>query len=325
MNKLFKKLRLFRHAELVSASHNFVDSNSHQATLKQVQGDRVTFLSLVAVLSLLFIVSCKNEGESNSQTGEKPIARVFEKKLYLSDFSGNIPSQLNKKDSVQFVDTYVQQWILNELLLQQAENNLPPDQKNIEKEIDEYRKNLLVYRYETELVKQKLDTSVSQQEIEEYYNGHAQNFMLKDNIVKVTYVKVSTKAPTPEKVKKWYASADAKDRDNLKKYCIQYADNFFLDDNTWLLLEDVMREVPLREYNPELMLKTTRHIEMSDTLYSYYLFIRDFKIKNMPSPLSFEKDNIRQVIINKRKLQLIEELKQSVYSQAKESGNFESY
>ena len=275
---------------------------------------------------MIVLSSCSNTAEDKkNDAGENPIARVLKKKLYLSDFSGNIPKQLNPKDSALFVNTYREQWILNELLLAQAENNLPPDLKNIEKEIDEYRKNLLVYRYETELVKQKLDTAVSQAEIEQYYTAHQQNFMLKDNIVKVSYVKVSVKSPTIDKVKKWYASSDVKDRDNLKKYCIQYADNFFIDDNTWLLLDDVMKEIPLRDYNPEFFLKTTRHIEMSDSLFNYFLFIKDFKIKNMPSPLSFELDNIRQVIINKRKLKLIEEMKRSVYGQAKENSNFEVY
>lgn len=281
---------------------------------------RVFFIVLAA-----FLASCGGREEGQGAAGEKPLARVFDKKLFLSDFSSNIPRQLAPKDSQHFVSSYVEQWILSELLRRQAESNLGTDDKDFEKQIEEYRKNLLVYRYETELVKQKLDTSVSQQEVETYYNAHAQNFMLKDNIVKVTYVKFGLKAPTPEKVKKWYQSTDPKDRDNLKKYCIQYADNFFLDDNTWLLLEDVMKEIPLRDYNPELLLKTTRKIEMADSLFNYLLFIRDFKIKNMPSPLSFEKDNIRQVIINKRKLQLIEEMKQSVYAQAKESGNFEVY
>lgn len=280
--------------------------------------------AIAIAAGLIFFVACNHTGPVTNE-GEKPIARVFEKKLFFSDFSSNIPKQLNAKDSLFFVNSYVEQWIMSELLEHQAENNLEPDEKNIEKEIEEYRKNLLVYRYETELVKQKLDTSVSPQEIEEYYNQHSANFMLKDNIVKVTYVKAGIKAPTPEKVRKWYVSSDPKDLDNLKKYCVQYADNFFLDGNTWLLLDDVMKEIPLRDFNPELLLRTTRRIEMSDSLYNYYLFIRDFKIKNMPSPLSFETDNIRQVIINKRKLQLIEEMKQSVYAQAKESGNFEVY
>lgn len=280
---------------------------------------------LASFLILALLAGCSNEESRSAAAGEKPLARVQERKLFLSDFAKDIPRQLAAKDSEQFVTNYVQQWIMNELLVHQAESNLSSGQQDLEKEIEAYRKNLLVYRYETELVRQKLDTAVSEEEIEQYYNTHQQNFILKDNIVKVIYVKVGMTMPGAEKIKKWYASQEEKDRDNLKKFCIQYADNFFIDDNTWLLLDDVMKEIPLRDYNPELLLKTTRHIEMNDSAYSYYLFIRDFKIKNSPSPLSFEKDNIRQVIINKRKLALIEEMKNSVYAQAKESGIFELY
>ena len=280
-----------------------------------------SFISII----LLFVFSCKTERASDVSTNQKPIVRVFEKSLYASDINEILPKNSIPKDSAIFVKSYIEQWITNELILHQAESNLSDDEKNIQKEMDEYRKNLLVYRYETELVKQKLDTAVAFQEIESYYNSHTQNFMLKENIVKVSYVKINKKTPNADKVKKWYISKEIKDQDNLKKYCIQYADNFFLDDNTWLLLDDVMKEIPLRDYNPELLLKTSRQIEMSDSTFIYYLNIKDFKIKNNPSPLSFEKENIRQIIINKRKLSLIEQMKQSVYSQAKENNNFEVY
>src|SRR5437763_1427677 len=121
---------------------------------------------ILITLSFLILLSCAGGEDKKNLSGENPIARVYEKKLYLSELAPNIPRQLNKKDSLLFLDTYREQWILNELLLHQAESNLSEDQKDIEKEISEYRKNLLVYRYETELVKQKLDTAVSQQEIE---------------------------------------------------------------------------------------------------------------------------------------------------------------
>ena len=274
---------------------------------------------------LLFVFSCKTEKETDASINQKPLVRVYEKNLYASDIAEILPKNSTPKDSSIFVKSYIQQWITNELILHQAESNLSDDEKNIQKEIDEYRKNLLVYRYETELVRQKLDTAVSAQEIESYYNSHAQNFMLKENIVKVSYVKINKKTPNADKVKKWYVSKEMKDQDNLRKYCIQYADNFFLDDNTWLLLDDVMKEIPLRDYNPELFLKTSRQIELGDSIFNYYLNIKDFKIKNNPSPLSFEKENIRQIILNKRKLSLIEQMKQSVYSQAKENNNFEIY
>jgi len=283
---------------------------------------KIKFIIFVIALT---IFSCKTEKTADTNTGQKAIARVFEKNLYAEDIKEILPRNTSPKDSAIFVKGFIQQWITNELLLHQAEGNLPEDDKNIQKEIDDYRKNLLVYRYETELVHQKLDTAVSMQEIETYYNAHTQNFMLKENIVKVCYVKINKKSPNADKVKKWYLSKEVKDQDNLKKYCIQYADNFFLDDNTWLLLDDVMKEIPLRDYNPELLLKTSRQIELGDSTFNYYLNIKDFKIKNNPSPLSFEKENIRQIIINKRKLSLIEQMKQSVYSQAKENNNFEIY
>jgi hypothetical protein len=283
---------------------------------------KIKFIILVIALA---VFSCKTEKTTDTNTGQKAIARVFEKSLYAEDVKEILPKNTSPKDSAIFVKGFIEQWITNELLLHQAESNLPEDEKNIQKEIDDYRKNLLVYRYETELVHQKLDTAVSMQEIETYYNAHTQNFMLKENIVKVCYVKINKKSSNADKVKKWYLSKEVKDQDNLKKYCIQYADNFFLDDNTWLLLDDVMKEIPLRDYNPELLLKTSRQIELGDSTFNYYLNIKDFKIKNNPSPLSFEKENIRQIIINKRKLSLIEQMKQSVYSQAKENNNFEIY
>jgi len=273
----------------------------------------------------LFVLSCKTEKASDTNSNQKAIARVFEKNLYPEDIKEILPKNSTPKDSEIFVKSYIEQWITNELILHQAESNLSNEEKDIQKELDEYRKNLLVYRYETELVHQKLDTAVAMPAIEAYYNTHTQNFMLKENIVKVSYVKINKKTPNADKVKKWYKSNEIKDQDNLKKYCIQYADNFFLDDNTWLLLDDVMKEIPLRDYNPELLLKTSRQIELSDSTFTYYLNIKDFKIKNNPSPLSFEKENIRQIIINKRKLSLIEEMKHSVYSQAKENSNFEVY
>lgn len=283
-------------------------------------------IRFIVFFFILLSFSCKQERtEASTETNEKPIARVFDKKLYPEDIRLILPKGTTPKDSELFVKSYIQQWITNELILHQAETNLPADDKDLQKEIDEYRKNLLVYRYETELVHQKLDTAVGQQDIEAYYKEHEQNFMLKDNIVKVTYVKVNKKTPNADKVKKWYTSTDAKDKESLKKYCIQFADNFFLDDNTWLLLDDVMKEIPLHDYNPELFLKTSRQIELSDTVFNYYLNIKEFKIKNNPSPLSFEKENIRQIIINKRKLSLIEDMKHSVFSEAKENNNFEVY
>ncbi|MFL5752377.1 MAG: hypothetical protein ACJ76F_03145 [Bacteroidia bacterium] len=272
---------------------------------------------------LLFLFSCSRHKEEESR--EAPVASVFDTKLYPSDLKNIVPADISKKDSIALIKNYIDKWIQEELVLRYAEKNLGEEQKNIEKQIEAYRKNLLTYTYETELVRQQLDTVVSAGEIENYYNAHISSFQLRDNIVKVCYVKVNRKAPNIDKVKKWYTSLNPKDQESLKSYCIQFAENFFIDDNTWLLFDDLSKEVPIEDYSPELFLKNNKSIEVSDSANIYFLSIRGFKIKNSVSPLSFEKDNIRNIIINKRKLKLVDDMKKQVYQNAKENNNFEIY
>ena len=175
------------------------------------------------------------------------------------------------------------------------------------------------------MVRQKLDTLVKSEEIEQYYNEHLSSFQLKDNIVKVYYVKVNKKAPNIDKVRKWYLSSNPKDIEALKSYCIQFAENFFIDDNTWLLFDDLLKEVPIQDYNPELFFKTTQTIVVADTSNIYFLNIKGYKIKNSSSPLSFEKENIRNIIINKRKLKLVDDMKKQVYQDAIENKDFKIF
>jgi hypothetical protein len=276
------------------------------------------------ILYLVFLVSsCSRKKESES--GETPVARVFDARLYPSDLKNIVPADITKKDSIALIKNYIDKWIQEELVLRYAEKNLSDAQKNVEKQIEAYRKNLITYTYETELVRQQLDTVVNDREIENYYNTHLSSFQLRDNIVKVCYVKVNKKAPNIDKIKRWYTSVNPKDQESLKSYCIQFAENFFIDDNTWLLFDDLIKEVPIQGYSPELFLKNNKAIEVSDSLNIYFLNIKGFKIKNNVSPLSFEKENIRNIIINKRKLKLVDDMKKQVYQNARENNNFEVY
>ncbi|MCD6069065.1 MAG: hypothetical protein K0S33_3891 [Bacteroidetes bacterium] len=276
---------------------------------------------LLAAIALgSFNCSHKEEEET-----EKPVARALDSKLYPSDLKNIVPNDISGKDSAELIKRFIEKWIQDELVMNFAEKNLTTEQLKIDKEIAEYRKNLIIYTYQTELIRQKLDTVVTPQEIEKYYNDHGASFVLKDNIVNVNYVKLGKKTPGIEKVRKWYTSDNPKDMENLRSFCIQFAENYFLDDKTWLLFDDILKEVPIEDYNQELFLKSSRNIEVADSLSVYFLKVKNYKIKNTLAPLTFEKENIRNIIINKRKLQLIDEMKRNVYNDAKESRNFEIY
>ena len=267
--------------------------------------------------------SCKND--QNNEKKEKTVARVFESELYESDLKNLVPAGISSKDSLELIKKHVEQWIQDALVLNYAKKNLTEEQLNVEKEVEEYRKNLIIYNYQKELINQKLDTIVKQSEIEKYYTDYSSNFILKDNIAHVYYIKLNKKTPGIEKVKKWYVSNNPKDIENLRSFCIQFAENYFLDDNTWLLFDDILKEVPIQNYNTELLLKNNTNIELADESYYYFLRIKGYKIKNSVSPLSFEKNNIKNIIINKRKLQLIDEMKREVYNNALDKKDFEIF
>ncbi|MCK6648428.1 MAG: hypothetical protein L6Q66_02125 [Bacteroidia bacterium] len=274
---------------------------------------------------LLSLVSCTSGKKESEIPSSEPVAKAGDAILYYDDIKDLVPAGTSSKDSVLLIKQFVDNWVREVLVIQKAEQNLDEEQKNVEKQLNDYRKSLITYIYEKELVKQKLDTVVTDAEIETYYDSNKAEFELKDNIIKVIYVKVSKKAPGIDKLKKWYSSDNMKDREQLASYCHQFADNFYLDDSSWLLFDDLLKEIPIQTYNKELFLQNNRLVEVSDSLNHYFLSIKDFKIRNSSSPLSFEKENIKNIILNKRKLALINSMKQDVYNDALNNNKIEIY
>lgn len=270
------------------------------------------------------MVSC-SLFEKKEEAPKQAVARVFDKYLYMEELKEIIPADVSSSDSAQIAENYIKNWIEQILLLKKAEDNLTDEQKDFSKQLEDYRRSLIIYTYQRELLNQLLDTNVTEEEIETYYENNKQNFELKDNIVKVRYVKVAKNAPDIKKLKKWYASDNPQDLQALESYCFQFAQNFYLDDKTWLLFDDLLKEVPIRTYNKEDFLKQNKLIEMEDSLSLYFLNIKGFKIKNSISPLSFEKENIRNIIVNRRKLEIINKLKQDIYNDAANKSDFEIY
>lgn len=278
---------------------------------------------LLYILALFLIVSCSTKNGKDSD--REVIARANNAFLYLDNIKDIVPQGTSSKDSLERLKKYIDNWVREALVIQKAEDNLTDEQKNVEKQLQDYRNSLITYAYEKELIKQKLDTTIDNQEIEQYYNNNRNNFELKDNIIKVVYVKVNKKAPGINKLQKWYKSDNLKDKELLAGYCHQFAENFYLDDNSWLLFDDLLKEIPIQTYNKELFLQNNRFVEVSDSTNSYFLNIKGFKIRNSLSPLSFEKENIKNIILNKRKLQLITKMKEDIYTDAANNKKIEIF
>ena len=192
-------------------------------------------------------------------------------------------------------------------------------------QLDNYRNSLIIYAYENELVKQKLDTLVSDEEVENYYSANQQNFLLKDNIVQVQYVKLPLKSAHIKQFKKLLDTDNSAEKTKLSEECEKYAADYFLDDQNWLLFNDLLKQIPVKTYNQEEFLKNHRDLEYQDSLYTYLVRFHDFKIKESISPLSFEKEREKSIILNKRKIDLIRKMHTDIYEKALKNADFEIF
>jgi len=256
---------------------------------------------------------------------EQVIARVEEEYLYHSDIEGIVPEGISEDDSVLIINNYIQNWVKENLILQKAELNLMENQKDLKKQLEDYRKTLIIYSYEKELIRQKLDTNVTKEEIKAFYDENKQNFDLRDDILKVRYLKVAKNAPQIKKIRKVYKSAKDEDVEKLNEYAHQFSEKFFLSDNQWILFDELLDEVPLNVIKREGFLKNIKHVELEDSLSYYFVYIKDYRLKNDVAPLSFEKLNIKNIIINKRKLNLMNRIKNELYQEALMKKDIEIY
>src|SRR5688572_8763350 len=179
---------------------------------------------LVSLIGLLLagMISCENEKQKTEVNKGKLLARVYTYQLYEADLRSVIPSGLSPEDSIRRAQNYISAWTKEMLLVHKAEANLSAKQKDVEKQLRDYRNSLIIYNYEKELVHQKLDTVVTDAEIEAYYLNHPNDFELRDNIVKVVYVKVDKKSPNQNKLPNLIKSAKPQDRKDLEIYCKQF-------------------------------------------------------------------------------------------------------
>lgn len=283
----------------------------------------ITYTSIIGQL-LLTLTSCNKSADVAEDKG-KPVAKVNTSVLYASDLTQIPNNGLSTSDSLAFVQTYVNKWAYNEIFYQQAVNYLTEEELNVDKELEDYKKELLTYKFQTKLINEKLDTNVTIAQIEEYYNSNAQNFLLKNNIVKVLYVKTPINIPNIDKLKKLCYSNNPKDAEQLKSMCIQYANNFFMNDNTWLMFDDLKKEISQLKEVPEYDIKNGKTFEFTDATSFYFLKIIEVKSKNTLSPLNFEKKNIKNMLINQRKEKLITSIKKDFFDKAKTNKELEIY
>lgn len=278
--------------------------------------------AIIALLLSVGISSCSFFDRSGNETA---LARVGDKYLLRSDIEDLYSKLSGDKDSLEILSNYVNNWVQQELLYDKAELNLSEEQKDFHKLLENYRRSLIIYAYQKEWINQNLDTSVSEGEISAYYEANQANFELKENIVQMRFARVPRNAPKLPELERFIQSDDEDSEFAFKQYCLQYALDYNDNDSVWLPFDEVKKKLPTTIEREEDYLKRNRFVVIADSSNFYLLYFVDYKIKSTISPMSFEREKIRHILLNQRKLSLISKMKRGLFESALEKGNAEIY
>lgn len=263
----------------------------------------------------IFILAAFIHGCIFSSADDPVVAEVGLKKLYTSDITGIVPTGTSSEDSILLINDYVRKWVKNELLVQKAEENLTSDQTNLTRELEEYRNSLIIYKYKNELMNQKMDTSITDSQIETYYLNNESDFNLSKNIVQAIFLKIPAEFADPRQLKEMCSDISDEGLNAIIDYCLQYAKAFDIFIEQWVDFEVVLKNIPMEIENHEQFLARNNLIELNDREYYYLVSIHDYKLKNEIAPLGYVRGNIKDLIINRRKIDFLKQIEDNVYTE----------
>ncbi len=264
------------------------------------------------------LISCKKK----AQVDDTPLARVGDEILYYSDIQHLLPAELKDQDSLAFVESYIQKWVQDKLMYQKASINLPDNQEDIEIKVENFRQSLLVYKYEQQLIAQKLDRKIAQQDIETFYNDHQNEFILSENIVKPFFMVIPKKNADVSKLTKLLNSKKEDDENRIKDICYQYSNKFYFPTN-WMSETEILNEMP----NNSISLAGSggRVIVQSDSSRYFIVKIMESKHVGDVAPIEYVQNDIKQVMLQERTQILSKKIRNKIFEDALNKNLFEIY
>lgn len=260
--------------------------------------------SLLFTLSLL--AACGGGGDA-AKSGDRLLAKVYDKNLYLSEMEGLFPEGTTKEDSTLIISAFTQRWVHDQLLMYEAERNIPKD-LNIDKLVRDYRASLVRFNMEEQIIASKLDSTVSEAEMLAYYEANKDQFQLESTILKCYLLKVPADAPQQELNKIWYA----KDRDKLAAYAKQWATSSLLDPDEWYNLDEIAAFLPKGTLTAD-NIGSRREGTVNDSGYRFYYRVLESVRGKETAPFEYVKSRVLNIILHKRKRDLLDKWKEDLY------------
>jgi len=270
---------------------------------------------LLIPLLLLAAVSCHNAGTDEDRPAA---ARAGDRVLYLDQIpSGLVAEGMSKADSTSAVQSYIRQWARKELLALRAEENLTPEYKaEVNRQLNEMRNNLLIYQYQHQMIIQRMDTTVTDSELRDYYVSNLSTFTLTSNLVRALYIKVPLGMSGLDQIRKLYRSQEATEIQELEDFCTRSGLRYDDYNDQWIPFAQLLMEVPFESVDQEQWLARNSAVELKDDRFSYFIAIREYRLRNSVAPFEYIQGQVKTIILNNRRNDFLQKLEDGIYNEA---------
>jgi len=261
-----------------------------------------------------------------STDNREPIARVNDAYLYKEDVEDIVPEGASKEDSILMVNAYVNRWARQLLLMDGALVNLSEEKQNeFSRFVNQYKNDLYTKAYLEGLVKKNIDTVVHANEAEVFYEANKESFKLNDDLLQFRYISLPLNPIDVDTIKNRFRRFKNKDKRYLDSISVQFK-SYSLNDSIWIKFSQVAEKIPVVSIeNKKQLLKKTNFLQLKDSLNLYLMQVNDVRLQNDYAPLEYVSTSIKQIVINKRKLELIKQLENDITKDAIKNNQFQIY
>lgn len=258
------------------------------------------------------VVACER---SIDHQGRMPLVEVDGKCLYVEDLRKALPTNASKDDSLLFAEHYIRNWIEDVLLLENAERNVQDDE-SINQLVENYRRSLVLHKYQQKLMEQRLAYEISESEADSFYQENETQFLLEQPMLKGLYIKVPLNSKGINNVRQWYKKKDQLTIEKLEKYSLQYAVDYLYFYNHWVRSDEILDRMPVKVDNAAEYIRRNMDVEVCDTAFCYFMHIDTFLLAGQPMPIDYARSEINEILMNMKQIDFMKQVREKLYEEA---------
>jgi hypothetical protein len=247
------------------------------------------------------------------------LAKVGTNVIYLDEAVQGLPQGLSVKDSSAYVQQFLKNRVKELLMYDIAVKNIPQG-KDIDELVENYRRSLIIYAYQQQVLNEKMQNDITDTEIQVFYENNRDRFSAGHDLIKGVFVKIPKSAPDLAKLKKLYKNSSNEAFTQIESYCVQNGGQFeyFLD--RWVILDDILDQISYDTGKNADFLRTRSTLDVVVGEFEYLLYVDDYVLAGSTAPLEYVKEEVRNIVVNTRKTEFIHRFEQDLLREAEKKG-----